>query len=356
MRYCACGFAAFLLAASACSGNNPASPSSSSIAAPLPLVPTNDAQVVNSAQPMTLVVQNAAGVPAGATYDFEVATDSAFVNNVQAKTGVAAGTSGQTGVTLGMLAAGADYYWQARAKVDGTAGVFSTVFKFTIGASIAINAPVSISPANGASVSTQPTLTVINATPTGPSGPIAYRFDISTAPTFAALTVTGSVAPGAGQTSFTPTTDLAPVTTFYWRAIAIDQTDLVTSPASAARSFTTMTAATQASALAAQEGLTLWPNLQPPGTPGHAVLGDNWQVQSLTGFTGVQFLSPALDALRVFDLLDRGMDPQSALNWCNSNGYPNSGAYYPSADVVGFPQEYMALIGGQWSMIIKVGA
>ena len=31
----------------------------------------------------------------------------------------------------------------------------------------------------------------------------------------------------------------------------------------------------------------LWPGAQPPGTTGHAVLGNNWQVQTLTAYTGV---------------------------------------------------------------------
>jgi hypothetical protein len=67
-------------------------------------------------------------------------------------------------------------------------------------------------------------------------------------------------------------------------------------------------------------------------------------------------LNPVLDALRVFDLLDRGLDPQGALDWLRANGYSNSGAYYASVLVVGFPQEYMALINGQWDMVVKLGA
>ena len=87
-------------------------------------------------------------------------------------------------------------------------------------------------------------------------------------------------------------------------------------------------------------------------------MGDNWQVQNTHDYTGAPFTSPLLDALRVFDLLDRGMDPQSALNWLNSNGYPNTGAFYPGPEVIGFAQEYMALnpYTGAWDMIIKVGA
>ena len=357
MRHGLYGVVLLLLATAACSTRSPASPSAgTSVAPPVPLVPTNGSQLPNSAQPITLVVQNAAGTQTGnATYTFEIATDSAFANKVQTKTGIVAGSDGQGLVTLSPLASGSDYYWHAQVTLGGTVGVFSVVSKFTIGTLISINAPSGIAPANGANVATQPTLIVTDATRTGLAGPIAYRFDISTTPTFVPLTVTAGVPEGAGQTSFTPAA-LAPNTTFYWRATAIDQTNAVISPASAVLSFTTTTAVTTAGALAAQEGLTLWPNTQPTGTTGHAVLGNGWQVQTIPDYTGVQFLSPVLDALRVFDLLDRGMDPQSALNWLNSHGYPNTGAFYANVNVIGFPQEYMALINGRWDMVIKVGA
>ncbi len=39
------------------------------------------------------------------------------------------------------------------------------------------------------------------------------------------------------------------------------------------------------------------------------ILGNGWQVQTIPDFTGVPFTSPLIDALREFDLLDRGMDP-----------------------------------------------
>jgi hypothetical protein len=342
--------------ATACSTSNPSSPSAS-VASPVLLAPSNGAQIANSAQPVTLAVQNAVlSQVVAATYTFEVATDSAFANKVQTKSGVAAGASGQTSLTLGTLAAGSDYYWHAQAIAGGTTGVFSPVSKFTIGASVTITAPTALSPANGATVPTTPTLTVINATSTGPAGPIAYRFDISTSPTFATGTVTGSVVAGASQTSFTPSSALAANTTFYWRAVAIDQTSLVTSPTSAVLSFTTnATAGSVAITLAAQEGLTLWPNAQPPGTPGQAVLGNGWGVQNTVDFHGVPFVSPVIDALREFDLIDRGMDPQSALDWCHNNGYANSGVWVPSSNVVGFPQEYMGLLAGSWFMAIRSG-
>jgi hypothetical protein len=99
----------------------------------------------------------------------------------------------------------------------------------------------------------------------------------------------------------------------------------------------------------------LWTGAQPPGTSGHALIGDNWQVQTLTAYSGVAFVSPTLEELRVFDLLDRGFDPQGALDWMSGNGYPTSAAYYPAVKVIGFPTEYMAFINGQWDLVLRVG-
>jgi len=327
------------------------------VAAPRPLTPTNLAQIAYNAQPVTLVAQNAIVTQqGGTTYTFEVATDAAFANKVQTRSGVAEGGGNQTSLTLATLGPGTTYYWHAQATAGGTTGVFGAAFQLTVGPQITISAPMPVAPANGASTSTQPTLTVANASRTGPAGVITYRFDISTSPTFASVAVTGTVAEGTTVTSFTPTSSLVVSTTYYWRATAIDVTNLVASPPSAVLSFTAVSQPSVASALAAQEGAVLWPGVQPPGVPGQARLGSGWSVGFLTDFNGNRFLNPLLDALRVFDLLDRGMDPQSAINWMNGNGYFTVAAYYASVQVIGFAQEYMALIGGTWDMVVRVGA
>jgi hypothetical protein len=349
-----------LLVATGCTSNTPSSPTSltSSVAAPRPLTPANLAQIASSSQPVTLVVQNAVVTqPGGTTYTFEVATDAAFTNKVQTKTGVAENSSGQTSFTLATLPPAATYYWHAQATAGGTTGVFGTAFQFTIGAAIAVSPPTPVSPANGASTTTLPTFTVNDSARTGPVGLLTYRFDISTSATFATVTTSGTVPEGVNQTSFTPESVLTLNTTYYWRVTAIDVTNVIASPSSVVETFTaSMQPLTAAGILAAQEGIVLWPGVQPPGTPGHAQLGSGWDVGVLTDFQGIQFLNPLPEALRVFDLLDRGMDPQSAINWMNSNGYASNAAWYPVPQVVGFTHEYMGLINGSWNMIQKVGA
>jgi hypothetical protein len=365
-----------LLVAVAC-GSSPASPTSTgsttttglttSIGAPTPVTPANSASIANSAQPVTLVAQNAVlGQPGTPVYKYEVATDAAFASVVQTKDGVAQGSNGQTTVQLDPLSAAKDYYWHVRATAGGTTGVYGTVYKFTIGPPVSISAPVPVSPLNGSGQNLRPSFIVADAGITGPAGPITYKYEIADNTAFSPVLITATVAETPTQTTFIPSSDLPTGKTLYWRATAIDQTNSVSSSPSATQSFT-CAVPTAASNLAAQEGFVLWPNAQPPGAPGHAALGDGWGVGILHDFQGNAFLNPLLDALRVFDLLDRGMSPDGAIAWLQMNGYGTTAAYYPAVAVIGFPQEYMALTvngnacgypcpGGVWDMVKKAGA
>jgi hypothetical protein len=38
------------------------------------------------------------------------------------------------------------------------------------------------------------------------------------------------------------------------------------------------------------------------------------------------------------------------------NGYASTAAWYPSVAAIGLPYQYMALIGGSWELVTRVGA
>jgi hypothetical protein len=314
---------AALLAVGACGKSSPASPSlpTASVASPRPLVPANAAQIPNLAQPVTLVAQNAIVTqPGGTVYTFDVATDAAFATKVQTKDGVAEGTNGQTSVKLDPLAADRDYYWHVRATAGGTTGVFGPAYKFTIGPAIVINAPTPVAPANGASTSDQPTLTITNATRSGPAGAIVYRFEISSSATFATVTVRGTVPEGRGQTSFTPSPPLRPNTTYYWRATAIDQTNAIPGPPSAPQSFTT--------SLAIDLGQVI---LSYPGAPADVA---SWR-QTATIVVVEQDGNPAAGGPMCIDFY-------------TSDYWPSVGFFGDPSVPVYANQWYFANIGGQW--------
>jgi hypothetical protein len=103
-------------------------------------------------------------------------------------------------------------------------------------------------------------------------------------------------------------------------------------------------------------GVPLWPGAQPPGANGQAIMGSFWNVEPLVSFDGVTFINPPIEEVRVFDLLDRGFDPQGALDWMNGNGYHTTAVYYPGPIVIGFPYEYMAYVNGRWDIVLRAGA
>jgi hypothetical protein len=349
---------ALIVAAAACS-KSPTAPATPP-AVPVLTTPTNGAQIPNQRQPVTLVVVNASGSAAGTTYTFEVASDVGFATKVQTKNGISAGITGQTSAQLDPLPAQKDYYWRARAQAPGASGAFSDPFRFTIGGAITLGAPLPIGPLTNVETTSRPALRVSNVSRTGPTGPISYRFEIAGDSGFTSLVAIGNNSEGINETGFIPTIDLPTRVRLFWRAFAIDATNAVTSSSSAVQSFTPMPS--QAENVAQQLGVALWPGIKPPGTVGQATMGDNWQVQTLHYLpTNVFFQSPDIEMLRIFDMLDRGFDPDGAAAWMNSNGYPTAALWYPPPEkaVIGLKYVYLAsrnkvFVNGTWEVVLRV--
>jgi len=346
-----------LTALAACT-TSPTSPSGSiTVTVPSLATPANGALIANLSQPVTLTVNNAlvttSGV--GVSYTFEVSTDAGFATIVATKTATQ-GASGQTSVTLGILAAGKDYFWHVSTTGGDTVGAFSNPQKFTIGPAITVGTPTPISPANGAAnTALRPTFLVNNAPHTGPVGTMLYKFDVSTSSSFGTIVATSTVVEGTnGQTSFTPSSDLGQGTTYFWRVSATDASTGISGGFTGASSLTTSKPSdSQAGKIAQQQGVTLWPGVQPPGTVGNATMGDSWGVGTVISFHGVAFLSPPIDMLRVFDLMDRGMAPQAAIDWMHGNGYATTAAWFPGPAVIGFDYQYLAFIAGRWDVVLR---
>lgn len=351
---------AALLAAAAC-GSSPSAPAAVPTAAPQLLTPGNGTLIANQAQPVTLTVQNAAASKAGTTYTFEVASDVGFTTKVQTKEGIAEGAAGRTSVLLDALLAAKDYYWRARAQAPGSTGTFSDPFKLTIGPAISLAAPVPISPLNNGETTSRPALRVNNAGRSANVGAISYRFEIASDLSFGSILVTGTNTEGINETGFIPTVDLPTRVPLYWRAFAIDAANGITSPPSNVQSFTALPPS-QAEQLAARLGIVLWDGTQPPGTQGHATMGDRWEIQTMHYIPGnVFFQSPDAESLRIFDLLDRGFDPDGAIGWMRTNGYPTAALWYPPPEkaVIGLHYVYLAsrnkiVVNGTWDVVLRV--
>jgi hypothetical protein len=345
-------------AAAACA-KSPSAPTAAPISAPTLFKPVNGSLVANQTQPVTLIVENATSSKAGTTYTFEVASDVGFTTKVQTKD-VPEGTTGQTTVQLDPLPAAKDYFWRARAQATGATGTFTDPFKFTVGAAVTLGTPAAISPLTNAETTPRPTLRVTNASRTGPTGPITYKFDIARDLSFNAIVLSGTNSEGVNETGFIVTSDLPLRVPLFWRATATDTANAV-STSSPVQSFTALPPS-QADTVAQQLGVVLWPGRVPPGSAGHATMGDNWQIQTLHYLPGnVFFQSPDVEMLRIFDLLDRGFDPDGAAGWMNSNGYPTAALWYPPPEkgVIGLQYVYLAsrnkvFVNGTWEVVLRV--
>lgn len=201
--------------------------------------PANGAAIANLSQPVTLTIANAYTSVGTPTYTFEVASDAAFNNKVVAQD-VAQASGSTTSLKLGTLPAGADYYWRTKTTAGSSVTSYTSALKFTIGPAIVIQAPAPVSPANGATNQTQtPTFTITNSVRSGPVTAISYRFEVSTVSTFSSITQSATVAEQTTRTSWTPTTNLAGGTTYYWRVQATDTASGIASAYSTTQSATT---------------------------------------------------------------------------------------------------------------------
>lgn len=220
-----------------------------------------------------------------------------------------------------------------------------------------LSAPVPVGPAGGSSSVGWPTFTTLNASRTGNVGAVTYKFEIATDPNFTAVVTTATVPEGSGQTTYKPDATVAAPQQglLYWRVSARDQSNGLASSASGVQQFRYL-AVTDQNRIALAQGVVIWPGAAPVGTYGHAQMGPGWDPRVDTSFDGVSHQVPTIEQLRVFDLLDLGLDPFAALDWMRSNGYGTSAVYYPSVQAIGFPFEYIALVLGRWELVHRVGA
>jgi hypothetical protein len=204
--------------------STPSSPSSTTTIGTVTLVsPAQGAQISDLAQPITLAVQNATTTGKNPlTYNFEVATDSQFANRVYTKSGVTAGTSGQTSQQIDRLTPGQAYYWRARAE-DTTVVVVGAWASagFSVGPAVRFDAPIATEPLNGDRAGgARPLLRARNSTRDASVGSVNYTFEVAESADFQTGLVTGTVGEGAGGysgiTEWRVTKDLT-AKTYYWR-------------------------------------------------------------------------------------------------------------------------------------------
>jgi hypothetical protein len=311
------------------------------LTSPSLVTPTVNQQFKNVDQPVTLTIKNA--VTSGTTaltYSFEVASDAAFGTKVYSKDGVATG-SATTALRIDKLTANKSYFWRARAQSGSLAGPYTEGRGFGIGPEVILAQPVNGDPQPNATVGEQPTLNVNNVGRSGPNGPIFYRFEIADTAAFGSVVYSATVAERTDRsfTSHDVTIKLVEKT-YFWRVIATDPANAVTTAAStpsamAVQPFSLLQATildspdnfaffTETAKLTTlvmgpsginvdftkKNGPDRWPDVFPPGFSGpiQYCLGMAWKID------GRWYASAPIEMWN--DRLEGGGPPQDyALNW-----------------------------------------
>lgn len=228
------------LIAPACTGpSTPSGTPRASLTTPAVVSPAPNSTVPFAGQPLKLTVANATSTAQdAATYTFQVAADEGFANVVFTKNEVAAGSGGQTSVTIDPLNERTRYYWRAQV-VSGGNGPASPTSAFTVGAKVTLGAPEIISPRQGGSVAQTPTLTVTNVVRSGPADKVFYRFEVAEDAGFGKIVYTATVPErqGASTTDHTLTLKLNDQQFYFWRARATVPAEGATGPLSNVETF-----------------------------------------------------------------------------------------------------------------------
>src|SRR5688572_4969871 len=208
--------------------SNPLSPSIAGpiagveITAPRLLEPGQGTRLKASQQPVRLLIENSSsnGVRP-VSYLFEVATDANFTNKAFARSGVVPGADGRTSVVVEALETGRKYFWRVKAD-DGANSSEPALSDFEILPRPQLDPPPVHSPANNAQLTNRRPQLVVGRSNrnAGITGGVWYDFQIALDVTFGQIVIYGASGDDGAATGFTPDSDLAGNTTYYWRARA----------------------------------------------------------------------------------------------------------------------------------------
>jgi len=242
---------AAVFATGACEHSKSSNPLSPTVAGPIVgvsitppklVAPSAGMQVATTAQPVTLVLENAAtNGQRPLSYLIEVAMDADFSNKLLSRDGLTPGANGQTTFRLpDALTGERTYYWRARAQDGANTGPFAPIAYFSVYTPIVLQAPQLVSPINDTPVTDRnPTLVLNNAARSGPAGAIVYEMQVSSNEPFSQIVDSLTQAEQAGATRKAVGVQLSYATRYYWRARALEMTQSVQGPWSATATFKT---------------------------------------------------------------------------------------------------------------------
>lgn len=194
------------------------------ITAPKPLEPLAGETLTFSAEPPTLLIENAGSSGVRTIWlQLELSTDQGFSHMVHQADQIAPGDNGRTTYRLPEpLGAGHTYYWRTRAADGANTGPYSATSSFNVVPPVVIDTPTPMEPQGNISTN-RPTFKARNANISGTTG-VVYRFLIATNPEMTNIVAVLTVPPGGNGTTEVSVGTLPWSTSFYWRVWGTDGT------------------------------------------------------------------------------------------------------------------------------------
>ena len=225
------GVCGLVLLAAACEHAKSANPLSPSVAGPIPgvnitapatLQPSSGAEIVQSGDPVTLVIQNPTTSGERSLWlSLEMASDGNFQTLLHQADRITPGGNGQTSYRMpSLLGAGYTYFWRVRAQDGANTGPWSAASSFRVVEPVVIEPPTPLEPI-GNIASITPVFKIRNGRMSGTSN-VIYRIEVGSAPDPNAIVAVLSAAPDPSGVTSIAVGNVPYATTYYWRTYATD--------------------------------------------------------------------------------------------------------------------------------------
>jgi hypothetical protein len=219
------------MALTGCEQAKSANPLSPSIAGPIPgvnitapasLEPPANAEIVQSGEPVSLLIQNPTTSGERPLWlSIELASDTSFQQVLHHADRVTPGDGGRTSYRIpALLGAGYTYHWRVRAQDGANTGPWSAVASFRVVQPVVIEPPVPLEPVGNINTIT-PIFKVRNGN-TGGAGNVVYRIEVGSAPDPGSILAVLTAAPDPSGVTAIAVGNVPYATTYYWRAYATD--------------------------------------------------------------------------------------------------------------------------------------
>jgi hypothetical protein len=231
-RICAAIVAAALgLGLMACAQAKSANPLSPSVAGPIPgvnitapqtLAPAPGAEIVQSGEPVSLLIENPTTSGERPIWlSIELGADGAFQQVLHQADRVTPGEGGRTSYRIPtLLGAGYTYHWRVRAQDGANTGPWSSATSFRVVEPVVIEPPTPLEPIGNITTIT-PVFKIRNGQMSNTSN-VVYRVEVGSAPDPGAIVAVLTVAPDPSGITSIAVGNVPYGTTYYWRAYATD--------------------------------------------------------------------------------------------------------------------------------------